>query len=135
MTVIDNNTDGTDVIVMTDELTTLEELALKATPKVQARFAEQSAQGIVNPIVLAELVGVRPQMIYNYIGKGKLSEVLPDTKDGTNSTQKKVLDLREANTWATAYTAKKAARREELRAELLAELAAEEAKEVTVEEE
>ena len=99
-------------------MNTLATLAQTADSNTQTRFAEQSAQGIVNPIVLAALVGVRPQMIYNYIAKGKLSEVLPDSTTGANNTQKKVLDLREANTWATAYLEKKAAKAAKVEAEL-----------------
>lgn len=103
---------------MTTNLSTLEQLATTADKNTKGRFAEQSAEGIVNPIVLAALVGVRPQMIYNYIRKGKFTQPELDSETGSNSTQKIVLDLREANTWATAYLEKKQAKADKVAAEL-----------------
>lgn len=106
----------------TVQLSTLQTLALVASPKIQARFAEQSAEGIVNPIVLAELLEVRPQMIYNYIRKGKFSQAEADSSTGFNTTQKKVIDLREANVFAAAYVGRKAAKAAKVEAELLGEV-------------
>jgi hypothetical protein len=66
------------------------------------RFAAQAAEEVVNPIVLAELLGCRPQMIYNYIGKGKIKAV------AHNNTQKKVIPLDEAQRFANEYLTRKA---------------------------
>lgn len=95
----------------------LEELASQASEKTQARFAEQKAQGVVNPIVLAELLGVRPQMIYNYIRKGKLTD--SSEAIGQNNTQKKTIDLAEAEGFAHKYTEKQKAKAAKIEAELL----------------
>lgn len=102
---------------------TLEQLAENARPHIQARFAAQSAEGVVNPIVLAELLGVRPQMIYNYLGKGKFTEV--EDAVGSNSTQKKVIRLDEANTFAQGYLDRKVVRETKAKAKIEAELAGE----------
>jgi len=99
---------------------TLEALAGSAPKKVQDRFNEQAAEGVVNPIVLAQLLGVRPQMIYNYLRKGKFSEV--EGAIGTNSTQKKVIRLDEANTFAQGYTARKVERETKAAEKVAAEL-------------
>jgi hypothetical protein len=100
---------------------TLEQLAEKADKNTQARFAEQAAEGVVNPIVLAKLVGVRPQMVYNYLAKGKFTEV--EGAVGTNSTQKKVIQLDEANTWAQGYIDRKVTRETKEAEKVAAELA------------
>lgn len=98
------------------ELSVLEQLAEHTDDRTKARFAEQSANGVVNPIVLATLLDVRPQMIYNYIAKGKFSQ--EENAVGSNNTQKKVIDLREANTWAAAYLVKRQAKADKIEAEL-----------------
>jgi hypothetical protein len=36
------------------------------------RLMKQREQGVVNPIMLAQAIGVRPQMIYNYIRSGRI---------------------------------------------------------------
>jgi len=107
----------------TKTLSTLEALATEADAKTQARFAEQSAQGVVNPIVLANLLGVRPQMIYNYIRKGKFSQ--EEAAFGENNTQKIVIQLNEANAFALAYTDRKVARETAAAEKIAAELAGE----------
>jgi hypothetical protein len=85
------------------------------------RYNEQKANGVVNPIVLAALLGVRPQMIYNYIRKGKFSE--SEAAFGENSTQKKVIYLDEANTFAQGYTDRKVARETKAAEKVAEELA------------
>lgn len=105
------------------KLSVLETLASEADARTQARFAEQSAQGVVNPIVLANLLGVRPQMIYNYIRKGKFSQ--EENAFGENNTQKIVIQLDEANAFALAYTDRKVAREAAHAEKVAAELAGE----------
>jgi hypothetical protein len=102
---------------------TLEQLAENAPANVQKRFAEQAAEGVVNPIVLAQLVGVRPQMVYNYISKGKFSQA--EDAFGTNNTGKKVINLDEANTWAQGYLDRKVTRETKEAEKVAAELAGE----------
>lgn len=105
--------------VNTTNQTALEQLAEHANAKTKARFAEQAANGVVNPIVLADLLDVRPQMIYNYIAKGKFSQ--EEGAVGSNNTQKKFILLDEANTWAASYLAKRQAKEDKIEAELTAE--------------
>lgn len=102
--------------------TTLDKLVkgLDKTPKnegIRERYESQKANGVINPIVLATLLGVKPQMIYNYIRKGKFSEVTVEN----NSTQKRVLHYGEANTWAATYLERKATRQAKIEAELKGE--------------
>jgi hypothetical protein len=114
---------------MTKTKTTLDELAEQAPENVQKRYAEQKANGVVNPIVLAALLSVgsedpvRPQMIYNYLRKGKFTEV--EGAVGENSTQKKVINLDEANTFAKQYHERKTEREAKKAAKVEAELAGE----------
>jgi hypothetical protein len=86
-----------------------------ADKDTKARFAEQSKEGVVNPIVLARIMGVRPQYIYNMIRKGKLVTVDP------NNTQKKVIALEVAQAFASEYFGRKAEKAEK-RAEAAREL-------------
>lgn len=102
------------------EQTFLDTLAEQTTPQVRERYEAQKAEGIINPIVLAQLMRVRPQMIYNYLGKGKFTEV--EGAVGTNTTQKKVLKLDEANTWAKGYFERKVARETKAEEKAKAEL-------------
>jgi hypothetical protein len=90
---------------------TLEELATEH--KVE-RFAKQAEEQVVNPIVLANLVGCRPQMVYNYIRKGTIKGV----KD--NNTQKIVIPLDEAQRWANEYLTRKGEKQLRIEAELQA---------------
>lgn len=105
----------------TETKTTLDTLAESANERVQKRYTEQKENGVVNPIVLAELVGVRPQMIYNYIRKGKFTE--SENAFGENSTQKKVIYLDEANTWVAGYLDRKVTREQKQAEKVDAELA------------
>jgi hypothetical protein len=98
----------------------LEELAKTASKPTRERFAEQAKEGVVNPIVLAALLGVRPQMIYNYLRKGKFSEV--EGAVGQNSTQKKVIRLDEANAFAQQYSTRKIERETKAAEKVKAEL-------------
>jgi hypothetical protein len=85
-----------------------------------ARLLEQKEQGIVNPIVLAEAIGVRPQMIYSYIRQGKIKS---SDKGGvrTNNTQKIVIDWDEAVAFAQRYLDKKARQQARIERELRGE--------------
>jgi hypothetical protein len=105
----------------TAQKSTLDTLAEGADKRTQERYAEQAANGVVNPIVLANLLGVRPQMIYNYIRKGKFSE--SEQAFGENNTQKKVIFLDEANTFAQGYIDRKVAREAKEAEKVEAELA------------
>jgi hypothetical protein len=100
--------------------TVLDHLASsEGLPKsTKTRYEQQKAEGIVNPIVLAALVGVRPQMVYNYLRKG----VFGDAQFNT-STQKKVISLEAANAWAQGYTNRKLAKAEQVERELSGEAA------------
>jgi hypothetical protein len=88
----------------TDELVTLEDVTTKfneaqaTVPRLEAQMAEQ----VVNPIVLAKVLGVKPQMIYNYIRSGRINAVLH------NNTQKKVIKLEDALAFARSYLDRKA---------------------------
>ena len=106
-------------------LSTLERLAENTDERTKARFVEQSAKGVVNPIVLAKLVGVRPQMVYNYIKKGKFTTEDTEGAFRSNSTQKKVIDLAVANAWAQGYLNRKVARETAQAEKVAAELAGE----------
>ena len=66
-------------------------------PRVQAQLKD----GILSPMLLAELLNVRPQMIYQYIGKGKITAVQ------LNNTQKKVVRIAEARRFAREYLSRK----------------------------
>lgn len=92
---------------------------LEKTAKNQAlvaRYEAQKAEGVINPIVLAGLMGVKPQMIYNYLRKGRLTEVQGAV--GTNNTQKKTIHIGEANTFAGQYVERKAQKAAKVQAEL-----------------
>lgn len=67
-----------------------------------ARLVEQKEQGVVNPIVLAEAIGVRPQMIYQYIRNGRIAGV----RD--NNTQKITIAWSEAVAFAQRYLDRRA---------------------------
>ena len=108
----------------TETKTTLDTLAEQADAKIKARYAEQREAGVVNPIVLAALLDVRPQMIYNYLRKGKFTDVAEAV--GENNTQKKVIHLDEANTFAQGYVDRKVERETKKAEKIAAELAGEE---------
>ncbi len=63
------------------------------------------------------------QMVYNYLRKGKFTEA--ENAVGSNSTQKKVIDLGEANAWAQGYLDRKVEREAKAQAKLEADLAGE----------
>jgi hypothetical protein len=96
-----------------------QELRRDATAKnlvVVQRYFEQKKEGVVNPIVLAALLDVRPQMIYNYIRKGKFT----DLSEGLdfNNTQKRVIRYDEANTFAQQFVGRREAKAAKIEAEL-----------------
>lgn len=136
-----NKADTADV----DNTTTmLDQLAEEASSHLKKRYEEQKQQGIVNPIVFAQLLSigagkeVKPQMIYNYLRKGKFANGADtgtdtdntDTDGGTpgtpsistNSTQKKVISLEAANAFAQSYVSNKVAREAARQAKIEAEL-------------
>jgi hypothetical protein len=97
------------------ELVSLEDVeALMAESKLE-RLHEQRANGVVNPIVLAQFLGVKPQMIYNYITNGHIKAAK------VNSTGKKVIDLDEATAFARKYLDGKARKQAKIEAELRGE--------------
>jgi hypothetical protein len=65
------------------------------------RLVAQKEQGIVNPIILARALNVRPQMIYNYIREGRIASVTD------NNTQKKVIPYSVALAFAQGYLNRK----------------------------
>jgi hypothetical protein len=65
------------------------------------RMQEQLEHGVINPILLARYIGVRPQMIYQAIRDGKLTAV------DFNNTQKKFIRLGEAIRYASRYLNRK----------------------------
>ena len=106
-------------------LTLLDELALTADPKVAARYNAQAQQGLINPIVLAQLLEVRPQQIYGLIRKGKMATTGDADPFGINSTQKITISLAVANAYAQGYVGRKTSRAEDAEARIKAELAGE----------
>lgn len=68
------------------------------------RLVAQREAGVVNPIVLARALGVRPQMIYNYIREGRNG--LVGVRE--NDTQKIVIDWDVAIGFAQRYLNRKA---------------------------
>ncbi len=71
-------------------VSTAEALAyLKKFARSNDRLAEQLKQNVVNPIMLAKVAEVVPQMIYNYIRSGAI-------KAFENDTQKKVINVDDA---------------------------------------
>ena len=91
-------------------------------PKVVARYHAQAKEGLINPIVLAQLLEVRPQQIYGLIRKGKFTQ---EDAFGINSTQKITIQITEAEKYAAGYLGRKVARAEEEQLRIKAELAGE----------
>jgi len=89
------------------------------------RMKVQHAEGIINPIVLADALGIRPQMVYNYIKKGKIQTLdLNAERPGVteNSTQHIVVEWSVAVRWVQMFMGKRAARQEKIEAQLRGEL-------------
>jgi predicted transcriptional regulator len=112
------------------ELTVLDKLAAErlahnANDSTALRFEEQKASDIVSPIDLANLMGIRPQMVYNYLSKGKF-KTGDEERDAQinkyNNTQKKVIDLETAVIWATNYYGRKVEREQKAAEKIEAEL-------------
>jgi hypothetical protein len=95
-------TPDTEVNVAEPTLVSLEQAEQALLSKPIARLLEQQKLGIVNPIVLAEAIGVRPQMVYNYIRSGRIKAVKH------NNTQKLVIEWKEAVAFAQRYMDRKA---------------------------
>lgn len=76
------------------------------------RLHVQLKDGVVNPIELARAIGVRPQMIYNYIRTGKISAVRQ------NNTQKLFIPEAVAYDFASKYLSRKAKKQNEIEAQL-----------------
>jgi hypothetical protein len=75
------------------------------------RFLEQVENGFVNPIEFARALDVKPQMIYNYITKGKITTIM-------SSTQKKQIVLQDAVEFAKQYMQRAIDKQERIEAEL-----------------
>jgi hypothetical protein len=87
------------------EETTAERLVRELKEKFATeRVGIQFEQGVINPIELAKLMGVRPQMIYQDIRSGKLTAVKH------NNTQKLTIERSIAIEYASRYLDRKAAR-------------------------
>jgi hypothetical protein len=89
----------------------LAELAQKHFPESnnlksgdEQRLEAQMAEGVINPILLARILGIQPQYVYAAIASGKLPTI------GENDTQKKRIAVREAARWAAMYLTRKAQR-------------------------
>jgi hypothetical protein len=108
-TVVGNNPeDVPEITVTTDEA--LEFMLQVGTD----RFNEQVSNGQVNPIELAKALGIRPQMIYNYVRNGKL--------EATQSTTQKVqISVQVATEFAAKYLSRKATKQAKVDAELAGE--------------
>jgi hypothetical protein len=85
-------------------------LAAKGTDRLKM----QRELGVVNPIEFAKLLGVRPQMIYNYIRSGKIKAAKH------NNTQKLYIEADEADRFAREYLGRKQARAQQIERELQA---------------
>jgi hypothetical protein len=75
------------------------------------RLLKQQEQGVVNPIMLAQAIGVRPQMIYNYIRQGRIASVM-------GNTQKKTIAWSVAVDFAQKYLNRKAVKQAKVEREL-----------------
>lgn len=82
-------------------LVSVEEVSTMFDEQGHPRYDLQKVNEIVSPVVLAQLLGIKPQMVYNYISK----EMIKGVKD--NSTQKIVIELEEALRWSAKYLNKK----------------------------
>jgi hypothetical protein len=80
-------------------------------PADRQRLMDQLNQDVVNPIVLARAIGVRPQMIYNYIRDGRIKSVRH------NNTQKLAIELPEALRFLAARMTREAAKKALLEAQ------------------
>jgi hypothetical protein len=86
-----NQTDEQEAETESLELLASEEDALELLrEKGSPRLQEQLEHGVVTPIELANAVGKRPQMIYNYIRAGRIAAHRND------ETQKLVINLEDA---------------------------------------
>jgi hypothetical protein len=81
------------------------------------RLATQLNQRVVNPIELARAMKVRPQMIYNYIRKGKIAAVRQ------NNTQKLFIEEHEPRAFLDRYYGRKLAAEKKVELELAGESA------------
>lgn len=110
------STDQEEMETVTDEmLISKEETEQRLLESGVERLFAQQSEGIVNPIVLAKCLGVKPQMIYNYIRNGKI----PSKQ--TNNTQKLVILWDDAVDFSQRYFNRKLTRQAKIDAELAAE--------------
>jgi len=106
-------TENDDDEVVSDEmLITVEETTKHLVDAGVERLLAQRQEGVVNPIVLAKCLGIRPQMVYNYIKAGRI----PSVKH--NSTQKIVIQWDVAVEFAQRYLNRKLRKQIELDAQL-----------------
>jgi hypothetical protein len=78
------------------------------------RLQEQLTSDVVNPIELARFLNCRPQMVYQYVRKGKIAR-------DTNNTQKIVIPRAVAVAFAQGYLNRKAVKAAKVEAELAGE--------------
>jgi hypothetical protein len=109
-------------------------MSKNTTPKVET--VEFDADLHIKPIEFADSLGIRPQMVYNYIKNGRFPEgtvvevTISTTKgEGDEATvttrTQNVLERGAANDWAVKYTEKKEARAAKKAEQLAKELAGE----------
>lgn len=75
------------------------------------RLADQMANNVVNPMVLAAVCDIKPQMVYNYIRSGRLPS-------HTNNTEKLVIPLEAAVEFVRNRLEKEAQKKQKLQREL-----------------
>lgn len=73
-----------------------------------------------SPIEVADLAGVRPQMVYNYLAAGRIPHFV-------NDSGKKRIKASDANTWIEEYRDNKVKREQRREAQRAAELKGESA--------
>jgi Tfp pilus assembly protein PilE len=78
------------------------------------RFSAQHDEGVVSPTILAALLKIRPQMVYNYIKQGKIP-----AEQG--ATQKMMVHWQDAITFAQTYLNRKADKQDKIDRQLRGE--------------
>lgn len=102
-------------VVTVEMLITKEEVEQTLLESGLERLFAQKSEGIVNPIVLAKCLGIRPQMVYNYIRAGRINAVKH------NNTQKLVISWDDAIEFAQRYLNRKLVKQLKVEAELTAD--------------
>ena len=107
-----STTDTTDTIVTEIEVTKEQAIDYLKQHGTSKLLEQIDTQDIVGPIELAKAIGVKPQMIYNYIRNNRINGV------HHNSTQKLVISI----DGAAEFVAKRLTREANKRAKVEAEL-------------